>query len=263
MKVLTLNCHSWQEENQREKIRILAETIAERSYDVIALQEVSQLMEAKKVDDQLKEDNYLLLLIKELHLLGVTDYHYVWDFAHIGFDVYEEGVALLTKHPIRKTHSFVVSQSKDPANFKTRRIVGLEILYQNKPMSFYSCHLGWWQDEEEPFTGQADALCSYVQDHEPVFLMGDFNNAAQIQEEGYHYLLNKGYRDTYELALEKDSGITVDGKITGWDDNKRDLRIDYIFTNKRLQVKNSAVVFNGENKPVISDHFGVEVEILV
>ena len=42
MKLLTLNCHSWQEENQIEKIKYLAKIIKEKQYDVIALQEVSQ-----------------------------------------------------------------------------------------------------------------------------------------------------------------------------------------------------------------------------
>lgn len=42
MKLLTLNCHSWQEDNQIEKIKYLAKVIQEEEYDVIALQEVSQ-----------------------------------------------------------------------------------------------------------------------------------------------------------------------------------------------------------------------------
>ena len=38
MKILTLNVHAWIEENQLEKIDILAKTIEENQYDVIALQ---------------------------------------------------------------------------------------------------------------------------------------------------------------------------------------------------------------------------------
>ena len=38
MKLLTLNCHAWQEENQIEKIQHLAQVIKEKQYDVIALQ---------------------------------------------------------------------------------------------------------------------------------------------------------------------------------------------------------------------------------
>lgn len=49
MKLLTLNCHSWHEENQLNKICYLAETIKEMMYDVIALQEVSQLLCSQQV----------------------------------------------------------------------------------------------------------------------------------------------------------------------------------------------------------------------
>lgn len=41
MNLLTLNRHSWHEENQHDKIRHCAETIKEKDYDVIALQEVN------------------------------------------------------------------------------------------------------------------------------------------------------------------------------------------------------------------------------
>ena len=47
MKLLTLNCHSWQEDNQIEKIKYLAKIIKEKQYDVIALQEVSQKINSK------------------------------------------------------------------------------------------------------------------------------------------------------------------------------------------------------------------------
>src|SRR5690625_5339190 len=79
MKLLTLNCHSWQEDDQLEKIKKLAMTIHEKSYDVIALQEVSQLITAKKVDHLVREDNFAHILLKELHALGSTAYRYVWD----------------------------------------------------------------------------------------------------------------------------------------------------------------------------------------
>ena len=58
MKLLTLNCHSWQEENQIEKIKYLASVIKEEQYDVIALQEVSQRIDSRSVDSKIKEDNF-------------------------------------------------------------------------------------------------------------------------------------------------------------------------------------------------------------
>ncbi|MBU7592928.1 endonuclease/exonuclease/phosphatase family protein [Metabacillus halosaccharovorans] len=261
MKLLTLNCHSWQEDDQFAKITILAETIQEKSYDVIALQEVSQSIKSEIIDGQVKEDNFARVLLEELKKLGNTDYQFVWDFSHIGFDIYEEGLALLTKHPIEKTTSFFISQSENTEYWKTRKIVGANIRMEDDTFSFYSCHLGWWGDEEEPFKQQIDALCDKANGNKKYFLMGDFNNDAHIKGEGYDYLLSKDLYDSYTLSKEKDSGITVAGKIAGWDKNKRDLRIDYIFSNFPVNVQNSSVIFNGENKPVISDHYGVEITI--
>ncbi|MBM7588073.1 maltose 6'-phosphate phosphatase [Bacillus pakistanensis] len=260
MKLLTLNCHSWQEDNQMDKIKTLASVIAKKNYDVIALQEVSQLMERPIVKDPLREDNYCLILLDELKRLGVEDYELVWDFAHIGYDVYEEGVALLTKHPIVDTQSFFVSRSSDTSYWKTRKVIGVTISYFGNELSFYSCHLGWWKDDEEPFRSQVDALLSLIDLSKPAFLMGDFNNNASICDEGYDYLIGKELYDTYQLAEVKDKGITVEGDIAGWDENKQALRIDLILTNQSLKVGHSFVIFNGENEPVVSDHYGVEIE---
>jgi len=261
MKLLTLNCHSWQEDNQLEKIVTLAETIAENDYDVIALQEVSQRMDSPIAYGAIREDNFALVLVEELRKQGAKDYRFTWDFAHIGYEVYEEGLAILTKHKIEEEYSFFISRGHDQSYWKTRKIVGAKINVDGQPVSFYSCHLGWWHDEEEPFQLQADSLLEQVKNDDPFFLMGDFNNAAAVRDEGYDYLLNQGLFDTYELSAEKDSGVTIKGKIAGWDDNKQELRIDLILAGKPVQPKYSSVIFNGKNKPVVSDHFGVDVEV--
>lgn len=49
------------------------------------------------------------------------------------------------------------------------------------------------------------------------FIRGDFNNSAYIKGEGYEHLLLKGLLDTYNLAETKDNGVTVKGKIDGWE----------------------------------------------
>ena len=65
MKLLTLNVHAWLEANQAEKIEILAETIVEKGYDIIALQEVNQLMSAPAISPTLKQDNYGVILLNQ------------------------------------------------------------------------------------------------------------------------------------------------------------------------------------------------------
>ena len=154
--------------------------------------------------------------------------------------------------------------------------------------------MGWWQDEEEPFQEQMrrlqghifsgpdtcrnvfpPGLCSCKIDYrmsegddalpqkEPaVFLMGDFNSPADIPDEGYAMVKALGWKDTWELAEEKDDGITVPGAIDGWEEEKtKGMRIDYIWTAQDARVRSSRVIFHGNTEPVISDHFGVAVEM--
>ena len=48
-KFLTLNTHSWMEDEQKKKLDQLAERILQEKYDVICLQEVNQEMESEQV----------------------------------------------------------------------------------------------------------------------------------------------------------------------------------------------------------------------
>ena len=142
MKLLTLNCHSWQEKNQIDKIKYLAKAIKENQYDVIALQEVSQKKFSKKVVGKIRKDNFALLLIKELELLNETNYDYFWDYSHIGYGIYEEGLALLSKHKIVEKDSFYVSKNSTKLFYKSRLIPRVTIEINEELVDFYSCHMG-------------------------------------------------------------------------------------------------------------------------
>ncbi|RAP21052.1 Exodeoxyribonuclease III [Brevibacillus laterosporus] len=259
MRLLTLNCHSWQELDQHKKLGELADAIVEHAYEVIALQEVSQSIDAVLIDGQMKADNYAYLLLQELHKRGEDDYQMLWEFCHIGYELYEEGVALLTNLPIRSQNSFYVSEHTDTSYWKTRKVVQATVEYHQKSVSFFSCHFGWWKDEEEPFSLQFERLTKMVDKSELTFLMGDFNNHAGVSGEGYDNVREHGWYDTFLLAQNQDEGSTVQGKIAGWGGNQEDLRIDYIWVNQPVHVLKSRVIFNGINKSVISDHFGVDV----
>jgi len=261
MKLLTLNCHSWIEENQLEKLEIIAKDIAEKQYDVVALQEVNQLIESKIVEGNIKEDNFAFLLMNRVNELSKEKYTILYEKSHIGYEKYEEGVAILTKHKVLNSNSLLITNTDNFNFWKTRRILKATILIDNDKIDFYSCHLGWWDDEEEPFKEQFDRLYNTIDNSRLTFLMGDFNNNAFIKNEGYDYMLYKGLFDTYNLAEVKDDGVTVRGKIAGWDNNKKDLRLDLILVNKPIPVKSSFVIFNGKNKEIVSDHYGVSVEI--
>lgn len=260
MKLLTLNTHSYLEKNPMEKLEYLTKIIIENGYDVIALQEINQLSKSPFVIDEIKESNFLLLLSKRLAELGV-DYNFKWDFHHIGYDIYDEGTGILYKGNEIEHYSDYLGKCKDSKFWKTRKFTMVSLKINEEIIDFYSCHLGWWKDEENPFEMQMEQLINLIKKRgNRAFLMGDFNNDANTEDEGYDYLLKSGLFDTYNLALQKDRGITVPGIIDGWH-GKSSLpkRIDLILTNKPIEVEFSKVIFNGKNKEIISDHFGVEI----
>lgn len=259
MRLLTLNCHSWMEENQIEKIKYLAKIIKENQYDVIALQEVSQSIEKNIIKGKIKEDNFVHLLNEELKKIEEFNYNYnyIWDFSHIGYDIYEEGLAILTKHNIDEKESFYITKSSEKDFYKSRKIIKCTVNIDNTKINFFTCHLGWWNDEEESFKHQVKKLINKIDGLS--FIMGDINNDAMIRNEGYDYLISNSLIDTYNLATEKDDGITVPGEIAGWEGQNDKKRLDVILTNKSVNVKKSNVIFNNKNKNIISDHFGVDV----
>ena len=139
---------------------------------------------------------------------------------------------------------------------------------QAKNQWFYSVHMGWWADEEEPFVRHWDEAAARLKKHRDegrtVWVMGDFNSPCRREGEGYDYIKQSGWHDTYELAETKDSGITVGKAIDGWRESKDEgsgMRIDYIWCSRNIKVCKSEVICNDVNYPVVSDHYGVMAEV--
>ncbi|MFC0523064.1 endonuclease/exonuclease/phosphatase family protein [Pontibacillus salicampi] len=261
MKLLTLNVHAWQEENQLDKIYTLAKAINEKEYDVIALQEVSQHRESPIHQGSVRSDNYALLLQQALASLGNNNYELEWVMSHYGYEVYEEGLALLTKLPVDEYHQFYITSSTSIDFWKSRNIVGATMHIEDKDIAVYSCHLGWWDDLDESYEKQVDTLLQHVSPATYTFLMGDFNAASSTNYQGYDYILSKGVKDTHSIAATQTGQSTVEGKIAGWDSNQGGVKIDYIFSLTNVNVTSSSIIFNGTHYPILSDHYGVEVEV--
>lgn len=259
MKLLTLNTHSWLEKEQERKIDEIVNMIKKERVEIIAMQEVNQLDSSEKIKGEIKKDNFLFVLKEKLG----DDYNFVWDYHHVGYDIYNEGTGVLFKGEIEEHCSEFLGDIKDHNYWKTRKFSMVSKKIGDKKIDFYSCHMGWWKDEESSFERQIDDILKFAKKRgNRFFLMGDFNNSADIKGEGYDYLLEKGLYDTYHLAQIKDDGITVPGEIAGWEGkSKLPKRIDYIFSSEKIDVKSSEVVFNGKKYEVVSDHFGVLIEI--
>lgn len=275
MKILTLNCHSLEEENYQDKLEAFVLEVVTRKPAVIALQEVNQSMASKAVTEAidcgycacqsgvvLKEDNHALNVAKRLKSMGYPMY-WTWTPAKKGYDKYEEGLALFSVYPIEKVEQIYTTVSKDFNNWKVRKALSAVCTAGGKKLQFISVHMGWWEDMEEPFISQWEKLETLEEKDACCFVMGDFNSPASERNAGYDYIISKGWKDTYSLAKSKDEGFTVCKKIDGWKDRKasKNMRIDFIFTRNSPRVENSYVVFNGKNGQIVSDHFGVIITV--
>ncbi len=267
MKAMTLNTHSWFEENQEEKLRQIGERILKEDYDVIALQEVNQRLKAEitipderycPADDMaIREDNFALLLVDYLRENG-ADYYWTWTFSHITYSIAEEGLAILSKQPL-EGNSCLVSLYDQKESYRRRVfLTGLTEVNGQKVL-VCSGHYSWWGQYD--FIPEWQNTEKFLQDNPyPLIIMGDFNNPAGTP--GYSLVKDSELNLTDTFAAEDRTGsYTVDKNILGWEDNAKKIRIDFIFVNQALRPTKFRVIFDGENSPVVSDHYGVDSEL--
>ena len=291
MKIITINTHSLEEPDYERKLHQFAKVVLAEKPDILAMQEVNQSVDAGELSGsklsgyticpdfsgQIRQDNHAARLAE---LLSKEDCHYCWTWvpAKLGYEKYDEGLAVFSRQPVLEVDSFRISRCKDYTNWKTRKILGV----RTEAGWFYTVHMGWWDDEEEPFEEQWQRLEEHLEEVRgqrgglklPLWLMGDFNSLDSIPGQGYDLISRRGWKDTYRLAQERDCGITVGKVIDGWrerlsktgaagaeDPNSTGMRIDYIWCSQEIPVRCSQVICNGKPYPVISDHYGVMIEI--
>lgn len=283
MKLLTLNTHSLEEPDYAKKTKQIIKMLEKEQPDIVALQEVNQTQSEQELPDimldgyircagfnlPVRQDNHARLVVEELRKRDVY-YYWTWVSAKIGYGKYDEGMALLSKKPIKRVQEIRISKSDDYENWKTRKTLGIQV--EDCKDWFFTVHMGWWNDEEEPFENQWECMKHTFSGPDykdgTVWLMGDFNSQADVRGEGYELILESGWNDTYQMAENKDSGITVAEEIDGWRDEdqrgeavKKEKRLDYIFCNTKRNIRSSYVICNGKNYPVVSDHYGVIVSV--
>ncbi|MEY8446365.1 endonuclease/exonuclease/phosphatase family protein [Enterococcus ratti] len=273
MKVMTLNTHSWLETNAYEKLNKIVEKIVTERYDLIALQEVNQSMDMEiltrnelktfceiKTQTPVRSNNFAYCLVQLLAQKGES-YYWSWEMSHIGYEIYEEGNAILSKKPlVSQVHT--VSETKAKENYRTRKILIGQTKIEDQTIVAASCHFSWWIDDISGFAFEWKQLETYLSNEKyPVFLLGDFNNPAE--KSGYDLVAKSilPIIDAYKRAQEKDNQATIEKKIDGWENNTQALRIDYIYVPKDSVVKKYQRIFDGKTSPIVSDHYGIEVTL--
>lgn len=280
MKILTLNTHSLVDADYAQKLDLFVEGILRERPDIIALQEVNQTCDAEFLEPemlegqypvpgcmQIRRDNHAAQVARRLRQAGAECY-WAWIPIKLGYGRYDEGVAVLSLgRPIRCVDQFLISKTKEYSNWRTRAVLGVQV--EGLDDWFYTVHMGWWDDQVERFIDQWNTLNCCIMSKRmcgTVWLMGDFNAPDCVYGQSYEHIVASGWVDTYEIAHSRDSGITVAGQIDGWKHqavaNTSDgMRLDYIWCNRKKEIRTSRIVFNGDREPVVSDHYGVMIEI--
>lgn len=278
--MLTINTHSLQEENYQQKFKWFMDGILRERPDLLAMQEVNQTMDSPPADVShldgyfplseqpsvpIRQNNHAVQTARCLWDSGIPC-SWTWLPIKRGYGCYDEGLSLFSlSSPIAQGDAFRISSCSDYENWRTRKILGIRLA--NDPSWFYTVHMGWWDDKEESFQHQWDVLgtkLSQKRESAPVWLLGDFNAPAGVPGESYDCIKRSGWQDTYLLAGQKDSGMTVGGIIDGWQDRlepgAKGIRIDYIWCSHSPKISYSHILFNGKREPIVSDHFGILIE---
>ncbi len=280
MKLLTLNTHSLEEENYEQKLGWFLDGILREKPDIIALQEVNQtfdapLLEPERLQGQyplpgcipIRRDNHAARIARELRLRGV-DCWWSWIPIKRGYGKYDEGVAVLSLgRPIRCVDAFPVSKNHDYDNWRTRAALGIQV--EGLEDWFYCLHMGWWDDEAERFLDQWKALNCCIASKRicgNVWLLGDFNAPDSVHGQSYEHIVASGWFDTYVLARHRDKGVTAPGTIDGWKQRhvcrqEEGLRLDYIWCSRKKEIRSYRILFNGIKEPMVSDHFGILIDV--
>jgi maltose 6'-phosphate phosphatase len=259
LRVLTLNLHCYQEENQEHKFRQIAKAIQDLQIDLVCLQEVAENWNDGNGD-------WASNAARVINSFLPSQYHLHTDFSHMGFDRFREGVAILSRHEFSTTDSGYVSDSQDVYDIHARRVVMAQVhVPYFGPVNLFSAHLSW---PEDGFYTQFDRLREWAnerhnEDVTATLICGDFNIKAG--SEAYCHIVNfRDYEDQYLKTLNRPAyekvygdGIEDIGGAIGHDG-----RIDYIFLKKgsRVQFLNGLELFTDRSYGRVSDHTGYFAE---
>ncbi len=271
--VLTINLHTYQEDEQDMKFNLLVETIARLDIDIVLMQECAQHRNSPVVYGNIRENNMALIIQHKLKEKYGLDYHFTWDWAHYGWSVYEEGVAVLTKYPVAYSGSRVISTTNDVNAITTRKAVFAGVNTPWALLDVFSAHLHWKQYSSDPEPkNQVSRLKTYASEMADslqaftTIIGGDFNvSASSIYPWNDPYLkMIEGnlYKDAFlEVYPDANTNNPVYFTIGGIQPG----RIDYIFhkNDSRLQPIDGQIIFTDDVIGKISDHAGVLIKFKV
>ena len=260
LKILTLNLHCYQEENQDAKFSQIARAIDDLDIDIVCLQEVAENWNEGQGD---WNSNSAKIIRDRLS----RHYHLFTDWSHLGFERYREGVAVLSKYEFVTNDSGYVSSSRDIYSINSRKVVMAQVKVPYVGMvNVFSAHLSWLSGG---FLEQFEQLRTWANqrhgdDLAATLLCGDFNIKAGSS--GYRAVVQTHeYEDQFLAATSRSlfDKIFRQGSPNLDRYLANDGRIDYLFMHKRSRLTAVAAreLFTaGDRYGRVSDHTGYCVE---
>lgn len=93
-----------------------------------------------------------LIILSNLSKNYGLEYNLVWDYTHYGWQTYEEGVAMISKHKLIDSASKIISKSTSKNDITTRNVVYGNYITSKFQFNMFSTHLHWrtsYSDEEQ------------------------------------------------------------------------------------------------------------------
>lgn len=272
--ILTLNLHTYQETRQSEKFNLITDVIGKMNVDFVAFQECAQNKSAAITSGIIREDNMALLLSNRIKAKYNSEYNYVWNWAHYGWTIWEEGVAILSRYPLINTEDRYISTYTGTSDITSRKVIYGSYQTPDGVFDIFSAHTHWRLTEtDEEQNNQIKKIKSMAAEKWSLtpdsltFICGDFNGNPTSDypwSEGYTTMMqNDEYTDTflniYPEANNRPAQSmyqTIGGDFPG--------RIDYIFmkNNPHFKVLDSQIIFTNEIVGSVSDHFGVLTKVM-
>ena len=224
------------------------------------------------VDGIIREDNMALLITKDIAERHQMDYNFVWDWAHYGWTIWEEGVAILSKHPLLESENKYVSTGTSTSNIESRKIIyGAYQLPNANRINLFSAHTHWRLSETDQEQNRQIANIIQMADEKTalapaafVLVGGDFNANASSEypwNEAYTNMLQNGnFTDSFleanpDAISNPNVYNTVGGDFPG--------RIDYIFVRQHAnyEIVDAQILFKADVIGQVSDHYGVLTKV--
>lgn len=247
MKILSLNLHCFKEENRIIKLDKISKFIKDEDIDICLFQETAQEMTEIIIKDNIKNGNNANYIANKLN------YNIIFHPIKIGFITLEEGLSIISKHAITDVCYKTISNTQDFKSWHKRDYLKASI----NGYIFYNVHLGWDIAGEVGMNQINRLLEDTNKETNLLFLCGDFNYADNSNEINH---IKQNYYSVSDLvnlnSLDNPTfHFSLDNKT-----QKENQMIDFIFTNKKIDIKEFKIVFNTEDD-YVSDHSALYLEI--